>query len=406
MHIRGVAEASESIFGEHVSPTTVQKLLEEAGDYAQIFLERNLVDLPCKHIEIDELYAIVGVHPRNIATMKRTGMEAQFGEFWIWIAIDSVSKLIVGWHVGGRDEESTRIILSQVKTRVRNRFQLTTDSLRSYIKWVPEIFSDPDRDLVDYATVKKTDPDKEKARIAAEKAGRRYTPARPSVEKKERSPPVRQLGDPDLALATTNHIEAFFTQLRKSMPRLTRRSTMISKNLTNLRRAVALHVFDHNYVKKHYALGTTPAAYLRLESSPLKWTDFVDLLNGHQAAILEARRAAAKSETLAAVAEAKLRPLRALTYEAAEAPLDFTVFENLIQKTAKVHRTTCKHLRSIDVAQGANSTGRRFYCCTQADAIKLAEEIRPGFSSVCKMCLAERHWLDWYDPNRDALKKK
>lgn len=62
------------------------------------------------------------------------------GDVWTWTALDSDSKLIISWLVGGRDGEYALAFMDDVKDRLANRVQLTTDCHRAYLNAVEEAF--------------------------------------------------------------------------------------------------------------------------------------------------------------------------------------------------------------------------------------------------------------------------
>lgn len=55
-------------------------------------------------------------------------------------ALDSESKLIISWLVGGRDSEYTMAFMDDLRDRLANRVQLTTDGHKAYLGAVEEAF--------------------------------------------------------------------------------------------------------------------------------------------------------------------------------------------------------------------------------------------------------------------------
>jgi IS1 family transposase len=49
---------------------------------------------------------------------------------WTWTALDSDTKLILSWQVGGRDAEYALALMDDLRGRLANRVQLTTDGYR------------------------------------------------------------------------------------------------------------------------------------------------------------------------------------------------------------------------------------------------------------------------------------
>ncbi len=59
------------------------------------------------------------------------------GDVWTWTALDSDSKLLIAWLVStGRDSDFAIELMNDVRSRLTNRGQLTTDGHRAYIETV------------------------------------------------------------------------------------------------------------------------------------------------------------------------------------------------------------------------------------------------------------------------------
>src|SRR5579862_300796 len=99
---------------------TVTKLLVRVGTACADYQDRALVNLPCKRIEADEIWAFVGAKQRNA---KQEG----HGDIWTFTAIDPDTKLGVSWFVGPRTQESATLFMQDLAGRMANRIQLTTD---------------------------------------------------------------------------------------------------------------------------------------------------------------------------------------------------------------------------------------------------------------------------------------
>src|SRR6202140_240862 len=86
-----------------ISRTTLQKLLEDAGQAFSAYQDRTLINLPCKRVQVDEAWSFCYAKQKNVATAKAAPAGA--GDVWTWTALDSDTKLILTWQVGGRDAE-------------------------------------------------------------------------------------------------------------------------------------------------------------------------------------------------------------------------------------------------------------------------------------------------------------
>src|SRR5471030_358244 len=83
-----------------ISRTTLIKLLEDAGQAFSDYQDRNLVNLGCKRIQVDEAWAFCYAKQKNVQGAKAAPEGA--GDIWTWVGIDADTKLVASWYVGGR----------------------------------------------------------------------------------------------------------------------------------------------------------------------------------------------------------------------------------------------------------------------------------------------------------------
>src|SRR5215207_7124925 len=83
------------------SKNTVIRLLSDTGRVCAQYQDAVLRDLPCKRVQVDEIWSFTYAKQKNVATAKAAPAEA--GDTWTWTAICADHKLIVSWLVGGRD---------------------------------------------------------------------------------------------------------------------------------------------------------------------------------------------------------------------------------------------------------------------------------------------------------------
>ena len=83
-----------------VNKRTVLRILKEAGQQAQEILDRELVNLKCRFVQMDEIWSFVGKKQKEC-----TEEEKRFGEVgdqYVFVAMDSDTKLVVSSFVGKR----------------------------------------------------------------------------------------------------------------------------------------------------------------------------------------------------------------------------------------------------------------------------------------------------------------
>jgi IS1 family transposase len=163
MSIRAIARLTGA------SKNTIVKLLRDAGEACSDYQDRVLRDLPCKRIQVDEIWSFVGMKQKNVPE-ERKG-EFGIGDVWTWTAIDADTKLAVSWLLGNRDSETANAFVSDLASRLRGRIQLTSDGHKPYLEAVESAFGAD----VDYAMLVKLYGNPQDG--PADSAQRKYSPA-------------------------------------------------------------------------------------------------------------------------------------------------------------------------------------------------------------------------------------
>lgn len=222
-----------------VSHVTVLKLLAEIGTVALDYQRRTLVNLPCKRIQCDEIWAFVGAKEKNVPRDERGRGR---GDCWTWTAIDEESKIIPCFHVGTRDAESARIFMEDLASRLANRVQLSTDGHVSYLTAVEQAFG---WNGIDYAMLVKVYGES----YDGNSTHRKYSPAKLiSAERRW------IMGEPDMTKVSTSFAESHNLAMRQNIRRLTRLTQGHSKKVENHIHAMALWFLNYNFARKHHTL--------------------------------------------------------------------------------------------------------------------------------------------------------
>ena len=224
-----------------VSINTVTKLLVNVGRACAVYQDENLRGLSCKRVQVDEIWSFVYAKDRNATDEQKASGKA--GDIWTWTAIDSDTKLVPSWLIGGHDGETAKTFIADLAGRLANRIQLTSDGYKVYLEAVEEAFGK----RVDFAMLFKTYG-------PAPDGQRRYSPPQiVSVDK------VSCAGRPDPAKISTSYVERQNLTMRMSMRRFTRLTNAFSKKVENHAHAVALHFMYYNFGRIHKTLRITPA---------------------------------------------------------------------------------------------------------------------------------------------------
>src|SRR3984957_3629441 len=248
-----------------VSKKAVMKLVVDAGHACTEYQDRVLRNLPSKRVQVDEIWNFIYAKADHVKDAKTPPKDA--GDVWTWTAIDAESKLLVSWLVADRTTESATMFMDDLKERLANRVQLTSDGHRPYLEAVAGTFGDD----VDYAMLQKI--------YGAEPQGeKRYSPAKCIGAKK------REItGSPDAKHISTSFVERQNLTMRMHMRRFTRLTNAFSKKIENHACAVALHSMYYNFVRLHQTLKVSPAMAAGVTDRLWEMVDVVDVLDAFEA---------------------------------------------------------------------------------------------------------------------------
>ena len=242
-----------------VSMNAVVRLLRDAGEACEAYHDEHVREVPAQLVQCDEIWAFCYAKERNVDECVDPPEGA--GDVWTWTAIDDSSRLILAWAVSpDRSPEYALEFMDDLRGRLANRVQLSTDGWGSYIPAVEGAFGGD----VDYAQVIKTYG-------TGEERGEVIDVTKIPVS-----------GDPDLWLAETAYVERHNLTTRMSMRRFTRLTNAHSKRIYRHCQALALYFTWYNFCRVHSTLKQTPAMEAGLAEYPysLKW--LVDLIDARK----------------------------------------------------------------------------------------------------------------------------
>jgi IS1 family transposase len=255
--------ATSRLFG--VSKTTILKLVEDAGCAAAWYQDRVLRNLTSRRLQVDEIWGFCGSKAANTRLEKK--MTGEAGDVWVWICTDADTKLVPSWLVGNREAECAVAFLADIKERLTNKVQLSSDGHRSYLDAVEDVFGDD----VDYAQIIKI--------FAPSKTVEgRYSPPVCTGARKD-----RMIGSPDPAHISTSYSERNNLNLRMHSRRMTRLTNGFSKKVQNHAHAMALHFLYYNFVRVHMTLKVTPAMAAGVTNRLWEMSDVVNMVESWEA---------------------------------------------------------------------------------------------------------------------------
>ena len=216
-------------------------MLCDLGRACSEYQDKVFRNLKCRQIQCDEIWSLVYAKEKNCPVKQKA---KGGGDAWTWVALDPESKLVPCWFIGQRHAGAAYHFMHDLKSRLANRVQLTTDGHRAYLCAVEDAFGCE----IDYAQLVKIYGE------AAMESETRYSPAQCMGTRR-----AIISGAPDHNHISTSYVERQNLTMRMQMRRFTRLTNAFSKKLQNLEHAVALHYMHYNFCRIHQSLRVTPA---------------------------------------------------------------------------------------------------------------------------------------------------
>src|SRR5438067_10287760 len=108
-----------------VGKNAIHRLICETGEAFSDYMDKELRDLPCSRIEMDEQWQYVGCHAGRLAKDDKT----ERGDYWLWCCIDADTKLVfshkVGNGIGGPATHSLKMCAIACVCRCKSQRTIT-----------------------------------------------------------------------------------------------------------------------------------------------------------------------------------------------------------------------------------------------------------------------------------------
>jgi IS1 family transposase len=221
---------------------TIMRLGVKVGQGCTALHGKFMINLNISRIELDEVWSFVKKKRRNV----QADDSDEVGDQFIFLAMDSIGKAILSWHVGKRNARNTMRFVEDLRYRVLGAPEFSTDGFQPYERAIDLVFDTSSHGVVD----------KQVVIVAAGPDADNYY-ARESLVAVKRIP-VK--GNP--LHVSTSFIERQNLTLRMSQRRLTRLANGFSKKYENHCAAIALYATHYNFCRVHESLRVTPAMHL------------------------------------------------------------------------------------------------------------------------------------------------
>jgi IS1 family transposase len=241
---------------------TIMRLGVRVGQGCAAIMDDKMHGLDLPNIQVDELWGFIGAKAK---VAKANEMGPDFGDVWVWVALDAGTKLVPCFTIGKRDRYHANAFMGDLASRLVSRPQISSDALAAYKDAIDRAFGSE----VDYGTVIKTFTHTDL------EATRRYSP--PDVLKTEKK---AVSGSPDMKLVSTSYVEKQNHTVRMHCRRMSRLTNAFSKKRENFEAAIALHYAYYNFCKRHATIRCTPAMEAGIEKSQWTTADLVEMTEG------------------------------------------------------------------------------------------------------------------------------
>jgi IS1 family transposase len=116
---------------------TICRLLVEVGNGCANLMNEQMRELPCRRIQVDEIWAYVGKKQRHMTPFDDP---RRVGDQYTFVALDPETKIVPAYLVGKRDLPTATAFINDLSERLANRVQLSSDALAAYVEATERAF--------------------------------------------------------------------------------------------------------------------------------------------------------------------------------------------------------------------------------------------------------------------------
>ncbi|MBI4456430.1 MAG: hypothetical protein HY644_11075 [Acidobacteria bacterium] len=112
------------------------RLLIWAGQSCHVLLDERIRGVECNFVQVDQIWTFVKKRQKQL----RQSDPYEYGDRYVFVAIDAETKLIPSFRVGKRDSDTALYFKGDLRKRIQGRIQLTSDAFVPYVRVVEDTF--------------------------------------------------------------------------------------------------------------------------------------------------------------------------------------------------------------------------------------------------------------------------
>jgi IS1 family transposase len=114
----------------------VMRLGTHVGQGCSRLHDRLMRDLQIGVLEFDEQWDFIAKKQRHV----EQGDPAEAGDVWLFVALAATQKAVISYVVGKRTAENARRLAMDLRARILNRPQITSDGYEPYVGAIENAF--------------------------------------------------------------------------------------------------------------------------------------------------------------------------------------------------------------------------------------------------------------------------
>jgi transposase-like protein len=118
----------ERLTGHHRD--TILRLLQHAGEQAKLVMDGLMQGISADSVQVDELWTFVGKKDSHLTLQEQAS--GLYGSQFIFVAIDSQTKLVPCFMVGQRGYQVAYKFMQELRRRIVGYTYITTDGMAAY----------------------------------------------------------------------------------------------------------------------------------------------------------------------------------------------------------------------------------------------------------------------------------